>query len=488
MTLFQSEDPIIWRSPSALPSLHKSDLVSGLKFLQDEDWLKKVSAYYESHYKYVGRWWELLGLQQVSIGLPPLPYGKETVRSQFHVLIRGPPSTGKSTLVYTIKDVGVNPIELGDVTAAKIVGSIKEGEWVPGEAYKAKDGVLLIPELGETVKSGEHYSEVIYHLIQLMEDQKLIKSLVQPFKEVEKEREKWMNVKFSPDGHIEYECNACLTVATWEMNEINLMEKVTQGFYSRVFEIPMNYTKSQLFEVLDNIWQNISGVSIFPEDINMNNIKTAFEIMYCANKGILSGEPDFAQFSSVVFPPPLSSTLIKQYKEMVTDILKDLNLEDDENMVLPVLIREPLDGFRFACADAVSRRFCGTMDNNGIVTVDERAINTATEYLRILVNRRVELYKKMTKYMKLSAVEPELMVSDEYRLIFGSGKEGITEESFIEICTKRYNVAERTVMRHIDKLLYEKAVKKVKDVSDRRRTRLVSSIYAVENHPLRGLL
>ena len=476
MALFQSEDPIRCEMPNSRISLRQSDISSAKKFLENENWLKNIASYFESHYKYLGRWWELLGLQQVTIGLPPIPYGNQKIRSQFHVMLRGPPGTGKSTLIYTIKEVTINPQELGDATAAKIAGSIKDGHWVEGEAYRARDGIMLIPELSETLKSGEYYDESINHFIQIMEDQRITKSLSQPFEDLEGEIKKYPGVKFFKDGRWEYETNTCLALATWEMNESKLIEKVTAGFYSRVFEIPLNYTREQLFGLLDNIWKTISNVNEIQSDISTELIRHAFEVMYLSNKGILA-DLDFVEFKEVDFPPSLASDMTERYKEMIDDIYKDLKIEDEEGAVLPVLIRELLDGFRLAFVDAIARRFAGTMNEQGIVKVDERATNVAIEYLKILVHRRVETYKKLSRYIKLSAVEPELMMSDEFKLIARFREEGIPASLFYELCSKGkdYGVSQRTLQRHTKRLIEDRSIVQIRNPRNAREWLFIAS-------------
>jgi len=201
-------------NPTERPSwLERLDMKRGMALLEQPDWTAKAAQHFDGLYPYVGRWFQLLCCQQASQSMPPIPYRGESIRSQLHILFRGLPEGGKSRMIKLLHRYGVNVRWVGIMTSAKIAGTIRDEEWVPGEAYMARRGTLAVPELFQTLRAGRHYRDAIHDLIQIMEDQCIVKSLAAPLDPAKLRlyRQTYPDVEFEESGRFSY----AATPACW---------------------------------------------------------------------------------------------------------------------------------------------------------------------------------------------------------------------------------------------------------------------------------
>jgi len=256
--------------------------------------------------------------------------------------------------------------------------------------------------------------------------------------------------------------------ATWELNLAGLLQKVSAGFFSRAYEVPVTYNLDKARKVLSTIAANILEPA--PSGLRGSDVEAALKTMYAANMGWLNGvEP----LRGYLMPYKLRRRLEAFFASELERLLGAEGVD-------MTYAREFLDSLRICLADAVTRRFAGTEVKPGLVEVDEEAVETAMEYAAILLEQRASLYRQLKQLMKLQRLEEPMRMSDAYAVVKASGAKGITYADAVKVLVENHGYSESTAYRRLKALVEQGLVEEEPHPTDSRRKILRAKGFTVK--------
>ena len=422
-------------------------------------WLKSLGRYYEKLYRGVGHWMELIGLQSISGSLPFIPYGNELIRSCINLFCKGGWGFGKGLLITLAQDLMPRVQRLNSMTSAALLGAInKKGEWVPGEAYWARYGILAIPELFQTIRRGEHFEGICEHLCEILEYPHHIRSSRVTFSisDIASTMQYYEGVSFPQPNIFEYDTPECGLIATAEFSLPVLLQKLSSGFLSRFVDIPIAYSTSEADEAVRNYWNTVLIPTTENDTFDKDTFRRLFYIVWWFNMGWgkdMFGIPPITSYS---LPVEHRNTLEKESLEVMKEAWKKLDKKPEEEKELssiPVFIRESQDLLRIVCADAASRRFETDEHLTGVIEIDEEAVKTGLEYFYTIAISRVNMAIEYGKIIRQSSLGESYINDPCYQIIKESGKQGIFQVEVVEAMKRSpFNWNDRRTYRRIEKL------------------------------------
>jgi len=442
-----------------------SEIGLGFEELKNPDWMMEMSNHFEQSHRGTRRWIYLTGLQSVTTPLPPINYVGSPIRSKLNFLLKGQAGGGKGFIIHSIHSLCPNVHHLGIVTSAALVGGInKKGEWVPGEAYWARYGILTITELFQTLRSGEFYESTIFDLNEIAEyPHRISKSIVTGrISDMASTMQLYDGVEFPSFNKFTYECPLAVVAGVPEMSLRDLMTKVQEGFVSRFIEIPISYTRSEAEQGLDTWWDNVLVPTTTDESELLQKFRRCFYVLYGANFGILKDLYNVEPITDFRLPIEHRETLESETKRALKDswnlveesVKEEKLMSDEENPSSPppILFRECGDIIRICVADASSRRFSGTEIDPGIIEIDDRAVKIALEYLNMIVETRVHTLIEAKRIMRFRIAIRPMLLRAEYDLLCQQGEQGMPEDSFVKAIVTVLGVRLERAKKTVEKL------------------------------------
>jgi len=457
----------------AKKSFRKSEISLTLDELRNNpNWLSTMALHYEKSHQGLRHWLYLAGLQSVSSSLPPIAYSGAPIRSCFHLLLKGNPGGGKGFIMDRISTICPNVHSLGKCTSDGLLGAIdRKGLWVPGKAYFARNGVLVIRELFQSLRSGEHYESISMDLNELCEyphevSKTVISSKVANTGEMEL---LYDGVTFPSPNEFRYNSKCSVIAGVPEMTLRDLLLRVSEGFLSRFIELPIGYSRVEAKSALNAFWDNV----LLPEVNTLLDPESLFtRCFFILHASALGGLyrtgfniPPIRGFN---IPIDLRTVLRKETLRALDDAwgkieqaVKEGKLfgeQEEPEVPPPILFRECGDVLRIAVADAASRRFSGTENPPGMITVDKRAIETALLYLSVIVETRVKALLESRRIAKFRVSTRPSIMSAAFEVVRSRGPQGIGEEELENTLINVYGVSKRRAKKEIENLKISNSV------------------------------
>ncbi|MGO9643768.1 MAG: hypothetical protein ACLPY5_03355 [Candidatus Bathyarchaeia archaeon] len=420
-----------------------SEIKQGLEELTDPDWLRKLSIRVEKSYNGLGSPFYLASLAAISALLPPLPYGQGFIRSKINVLLQGPPRSGKGVIMDLVSKLCPKTVEMGTVSSAALVGSIdKYGDWTPGKAYHAKNGLLIVRELFQSFRRGEHYQDLVWDFNELVEYPHLMSKTLSSFKlapnKMKNLREMYPDVNFVRSNEFSYEAPCAVIAGVPDMGLQQMYERITDGFLSRFILVKINYSREEAEAASNNLWKNVlpDQTSVSDNSLNLDTGNRMLKTLAITSNSDFDSTNTLS-LKRVVIEGPERERLRAGTVEALLKSWDEVKRQTkNESITPPILFREQQDVLRIAIADAVSRRFAGTGTETGIVRVDERAVLTGLRYLSVIVEISIRMHVEALRLENgaLRTNSKPMALWNEYEMVVCSGSAGTSDKQFEHGC------------------------------------------------------
>ena len=450
-----------------------SEIGLGIDELKNPNWINEIVSYYDASHKGLKDAIYLTLLASISSSLIPIPYSGSPIRSKLNLLLRGQHGGGKGFLMEMIEKLSPNVQKMGATTSAALLGGVdKQGKWVPGKAYWAKYGILIIRELFQSFRAGEWYADISSDLNEICEFPHEVSktNLGSIIKDVAQAKLEYPDVAFPHNNEFQYHAPVAVIAGVPELSLYDILTRVSEGFMSRFIEIPISYDRIEAESGIHNFWGNV--LPAFREDAEIlqqsqdakeQQFRRCFYMLYSSNLGRwydVSLNPAslprrIEPVRGFILPDKLRKLFeeesIRCLNRSLDNVQREFKLTDVESVRPPILFRECGDLLRLACCDAVSRRFAGT-EHEGYIRVDDAAANKAVQFLYMITETSVNHMVESRKIKKLATIQTASLFWLEYDLIRQSGHMGIPSADFFVGLEKNFRVSRKRAETRLKKL------------------------------------
>ncbi len=431
------------------------DIKQGLEELRDPNWLLDLSYGIDKSHKGLGHASYLALLAAVTAPLPPIPYTSFPIRSKINVLFQGPPRCGKGLIMDMIRTVSPDCQQMGTASSAALTGTIdKFGNWTPGKAFYSRNRTLIIRELFQSFRRGEHYQDLVWDMNELIEYphvvSKTLGSLKIPSLRLEALKQKYPGVDFVHENEFTYKAPCAVIGGVPAMGLEQMYSRVTDGFLSRFVLVNINYDRREAQQASDNFWDNVMPEENSDENVDDIISKVDLEMyarmmrtLYLASESEfnVTGAGPIERFQlgrqeREILKSETKRAMLEAWDRVVDNLPGHKAKDDSASISPPILFCGEQDVLRIAVADAASRRFSGTETEPGVIQLDRKAIMTALRFLPVIVETSVEMHTEAYRISGSSTKRTArpMVFSGEYEIVYRMGPAGLTEEAFFAIC------------------------------------------------------
>lgn len=439
------------------------DLRQGIADLKDNaEWVDYFCREVDRSYRGLYYQARLAAYSAITAPLKPKPYGLKAIRTKLHLLLLGAAGSGKGLIMDLMESLSPGAANFGVSTSASLQGTLTKGNWTPGAAYESRDRLLLIRELFQTTRHGEHYENLTLDLNEVLEyPHRVTKRLVT--NPLAPQQIRLLN-RFYPDVRFartmfEYEAPLALIAGTWITNIREFRNRVTEGFLDRFLPVPIHFGSDDAITAVRNMWDRLAAPQGSEQSSSLEYFRRIFKALYWTS----------TEFAKVVGYKPIERIdLPTQQARLLKEESERAMREADEQVRSklgkqsfqpPLLFRDFQDVFRVALADAVSRRFTDTETQPGVITIDEPATETALKFLPMMRQNAVWLTLEVLHPSQVPTVPDTPTFWDAYRIIEEMGCHGVSNEGFEGVC-RYYGIAKERAQDRLKRLVDEGLVVK----------------------------
>jgi hypothetical protein len=439
-----------------------ADLIEGYNALKrNPDWVEDLCSVVDHQYRGLREPMHLAVCSAITSSLPPVPYGLRPFRANLNTLLVGSPGSGKGVAMDILLALCTHAIEYGVGSSAALQGSMDKFGWVPGKAYEAKRHLLLIRELLQSTRRGEHFQDLPLDLNESLEYPHRVMKRLASFGfsqqgKINSAAKLYPDVKFARN-EFGYSSPFSVVAGTFIQNMQYFRSRVSEGFLNRFVIAGIEYDIDQAQLSVRNFWEQIAREDNGINKEQLEYFRKCFKALYWTS----------TEFAKVIDREPIRLIeLPDRHRRIFADESVNAVRESFEQVSSasrsnpPLLFRACQDLYRIALADAVSRRFSETETSPGVITIDDRATEAALTFLPAMVKNNTWLMKEVSTPSPAPIVPEAQSFWEEFRIIHNYGAyHGLTESEFSGICTYEGIGRERSKKR-LDSLVKNKLVER----------------------------